>query len=204
MSAAPPSQAPAGVPSGNGKYIAVVLLLFLGIGGIVVWKFTGNDPNPNALAAPSGSLAAGSLSAPVNPKLDDVPPPPPPLPDAAPPVASTKQQVGGTGTSVGACDAKCTGTASADLNSALQQRAAAARRCYNSALANDSSLKGRVVLDVKISTNGSVCAVGVSQTDMPTVAPCVANVFRGASFTPPSGGCVERAVPMNFTSAGGM
>jgi outer membrane biosynthesis protein TonB len=140
----------------------------------------------------------------VNPKLDDVPPPPPPVPDAAPPVASTKQQVGGTGTSVGACDAKCTGTASADLNSALQQRAAAARRCYNSALANDSSLKGRVVLDVKISTNGSVCAVGVSQTDMPTVAPCVANVFRGASFTPPSGGCVERAVPMNFTSAGGM
>jgi hypothetical protein len=204
MSAAPPSQAPAGVPSGNGKYIAVAVLLLLGMGGIAIWKFTGNDSNPTALAAPSGSLAAGSLSAPVNPKLDDVPPPPPPAPDAAPPVASTKQQGGGTGVAVGACDAKCTGTASSDLDRALQQRAAAARRCYNSALANDSSLKGRVVLDVKIATNGSVCAVGVSQTDMPTVAPCVANVFRGASFTPPSGGCVERAVPMNFTSAGGM
>ncbi len=201
---APPSQAPAGVPSGNGKYIAVVLLLFLGIGGIAVWRFTGNDPNANALAAPSGSLAAGSLSAPVNPKLDDVPPPPPPVPDAAPPIASTKGPAGVGGGSYGACDAKCTGTASADLAGALQQRAAAARRCYNSALANDSSLKGRVVLDVKIATNGSVCSVGVSQTDMPSVAPCVANVFRGASFTPPTGGCVERAVPMNFTSAGGM
>jgi hypothetical protein len=172
----------------------------------LAWKFGGSEPKPTALAAPSGSLAAGSLSAPLNPKLDDVPPPPPPTPDAAPPPASTKQVAGGGGGGggYGACDAKCTGTASGDLAGALQARAAAARRCYTAALNNDSSLKGRVVLDVKIGTNGAVCSVGVSQTDMPSVAPCVANVFRGATFTPPSGGCVERAVPMNFTSAGGM
>jgi len=196
------SVAPAGVPGGNGKYIIVAVLLLLGIGALVLWKFVLNKPEQQAtLTAPSGSLGAPSITAPTNPKLDDVPPPPPPLPEAGPVEAGTKPQ-GGVVVGSSGCDAKCTGAQPPDLASALQGRAAQARRCYNSALAQDSSLKGRVTIAVKISPSGSVCSASVAQTDMPAVGACVAGVFRGGTFPAPRGGCVDAIVPMNFVPAG--
>jgi hypothetical protein len=101
------------------------------------------------------------------------------------------------------CEAKCVGAPPPDLSSALQGRAAQARRCYNSALAQDATLKGRVTIAVKIAPNGSVCGASVAQTDMPAVAGCVAGVFRSGSFPAPRGGCVDATVPMNFVPAGG-
>jgi hypothetical protein len=198
----PNSVAPAGVPGGNGKYVVVALLLLVGIGALVVWKFVLNKPDDQAsLTAPSGSLGAPSITAPANPKLDDVPPPPPPVPEAGPVEAGTKQTVG-VGVASNGCDAKCGGAQPPDLASALQGRAAQARRCYNSALAQDSSLKGRVTIAVKISPQGSVCSASVAQTDMPSVGACVAGVFRGGTFPAPRGGCVDAIVPMNFVPAG--
>ena len=200
----PSSLPPAGIPTagGNARYIAFALFLLLGIGAIVVWKFVLNRPEPPVVTNQSPSATAASGNA-TDSKLDDVPPPPPPVPDAgAPPVAVKPVAVAGGGGG-GGCDTKCTGTAPGDLSSALQTRASAARRCYNSALANDSSLKGRVIIAVKIAPSGSVCSASVASTDMPAVAQCVAGVFRSGSFPAPHGGCVESLVPMNFVAAGG-
>jgi hypothetical protein len=191
------------VPGGNGKYVAVALFLILGIGGLLVWKFVIDKPDSTtALTAPNGSLGAPSISAPVNPKLDDVPPPPPPTPDAAPPPDAGRTGGLGVGVASNGCDAKCGGAWPPDLASALQGRAAQARRCYNSALAQDNSLKGRVTIAIKIAPNGSVCSASVAQTDMPAVGGCVAGVFRGGTFPAPRGGCVDATVPMNFVPAG--
>lgn len=205
MPASSPPSAPAGVPSGgNGTYIAVAVLLLLGIGGLVVWKFVLSKPDPSAgLTAPSGSLGSPTITAPTNPKLDDVPPPPPPVPDSGTPEAGPKPTgTGGVVTGSNGCDAKCTGATPPDLASALQSRAAQARRCYNSALAQDQSLKGRVTIAVKIAPSGGVCSASVAQTDMPAVGACVAGVFRGGTFPAPRGGCVDAMVPMNFVPAG--
>ena len=204
MPSSPPSMAPAGVPGGNGKYVLVAVLLLLGIGGLVVWKFVLPKSDPSAgLTAPTGSLGAPTITAPTNPKLDDVPPPPPPVPEAGPPEAGAKPVgTGGVGVASNGCDAKCGGAAPPDLASALQSRASSARRCYNTALAQDSSLKGRVIVAVKIAPNGSVCSASVASTDMPSVGACVAGVFRGGTFPAPRGGCVDATVPMNFVPAG--
>lgn len=204
MSGPESSSTPAGVPSNNSKYVLVLLLLLLGTCGIVVWKFVINKTDPTALTTPTVSLGTATMSAPTNPKLDDIPPPPPlPPPTASASVVKpTGPAVAGGGGAFG-CDAKCTGSAPPDLASALQARAAQARRCYNSALAQDSTLKGNVTIAVKIAPNGGVCGASVARSDMPTVAGCVAGVFRGGNFPAPRGGCIDTVVPMSFVPAGG-
>jgi hypothetical protein len=88
---------------------------------------------------------------------------------------------------------------------ALQVRQSQARRCYNSALASDSSLKGHVTIAVKVGSGGNVCGVSVAANDMgsPAVANCAANIFRSVgSYPAPRGGCVDATVPMSFVPQG--
>jgi hypothetical protein len=201
LSAPPPVPA-----SGNGKYAIVAALLLAGIIGLFAFRSCGGSaaappPAPSAVAAvPS---ASASVSARVDPKIDDIPPPPEEKPEAG---AAT----GGGGTRivyvhVGGCDAKCTGKAPAELGAALVARAAQARRCYNSALAQDSSLKGHVTITVRVGPTGNVCSANVTANDMgtPAVANCAANIFRQSGTLPsPSGGCVEAPVPLSFVPQG--
>jgi hypothetical protein len=202
MSAPPSSLPPAGVPSsGNAKYAAVAVILLLGIGAIVVWKFVLSKPD-QPVAQPTPSVAAPPPSASEIPssKLLAVPPPPP-VESSAPTPTSAPKGTGVAQTGTGGCDAKCTGAAPGDLAGALQTRASMARRCYQAALGNDSSLKGRVTVAVKISPSGSVCSAAVAQSDIPAISGCVAGVFRGGSFPAPRGGCVDTMVPMSFSPA---
>jgi len=199
----PSSRVPAGVPSSgsNAKYALVAVVLLLAIGGIFAWRsFTNRDQAP---APPPPMVSAAALDRPPpNPHIDDVPPPPPPedKPEAG---ANTG---GGRVVYVpgGGCEARCVGVAPNELRPALQVRAAQARRCYNSALSSDSSLKGHVTLAVKVGPSGNVCSVGVASNDMgsPTVANCAANIFRSASYPAPRGGCVDATVPMSFVPQG--
>src|SRR5262245_48547662 len=74
-SKAPPSTArPKGVPrGGNGKYIAVAVVLLLGIVGLLIWKFKGAaEPIATIPSVPSIPPPP-----PTNPRIEDVPPPPP-------------------------------------------------------------------------------------------------------------------------------
>jgi hypothetical protein len=196
-SSPPSSRRPAGVPeSGNAKYAIVAVVLLLGAGGLYAWR-SSNREGP----APVASVPAADSSAPANPKLEDIPLPPPPeeeKPEAAPPPKVVYVPSGG-------CEAKCTGTAPPELEQALQVRGSQARRCYNTALAQDSSLKGHVTIAVKIAPSGNLCSANVLTNDMGSagVAACAANIFRAnSSYPAPHGGCLEANVPLAFIPQG--
>jgi hypothetical protein len=202
MSGPPSSKAPAGVPSsGTGKYVAVALLLLVGIGVILVWKFVLNKPQEQAVIPPPPPSSATETQKSSNPLIDEVPLPPPVVdsgPETGPP---TK----GTGTTVvvvnGGCDGQCVGQAPPELSGALQVRGANARRCYNAALAADPTLKGHVKIAVRISANGNACSASVAESSIGgNVAQCVAGMFRGGGYPAPKGGCVDAVVPMSFVS----
>jgi hypothetical protein len=199
----PLSRPPEGVPtsSGNTKYALVAVVLLLAAGGIFAWRsLTNRDQAPAPVPTVPSTVA--SLAPPVNPKLDDVPPPPPPeeKPEAGP-GGGTRYVVVPGGGCEGTCSLK---NATPELQAALQVRGNQARRCYNSALASDSSLRGHVTIAVRIGTSGNVCSAAVAANDMgsPGVASCAANIFRNATYPAPRGGCVDATVPLSFVPLG--
>ena len=190
----PPSSSlpPSGVPdsSGNTKYAVIAVLLVVAAGGIFAWRTFGSRSEP---PAPTAALAAPK---PENPKIDDVPAPPPPeeKPDAATGPRIVYVQAGN-------CEGKCTGVPSPELVGALTVRGNQARRCYNQALASDSSLRGHVTVAVRVGSAGNVCSASVASNDMgsSSVANCAANIFRSSGGLPsPRGGCVDANVPLSF------
>lgn len=193
---------PAGVPPNNTKYVVAVALLILGIGGILFWKCTLDKPAPVAETTPTAPTATGTYKAPDRTDLF-IPPPAPVLPSAT---VSAVQAVPGRGPAMGGgCEAKCTGTATLELAAALTNRGAQARSCYNQALASDSTLKGNVNIGVKVGANGEVCGAYVAGNDMggsggAYVGNCAVGVFRGATYPPPRGGCVDASIPLSFKS----
>jgi hypothetical protein len=192
---------PAGMPDkGNAKYALLALLMVAGIGGLFFWKSTQNKPLPAALPAAS----ALPPDRPTANKLDDVPLPPPPDEVQDQPVQKTAVRYVGGAAPTG-CDGSCKGTPSTELEQALTVRASQARRCYNQALAQDSTLKGHVTVAVRIGPSGNMCSSAVASNDMgsPLVANCAANVFRNAqSYPAPHGGCVDAKVPLAFVPQG--
>ncbi len=195
----PPSQA--GVPTGgNGKYIAVGLLLLVGIVSLVLFK-TCSSPEPVKLI--TTATATPSMSSPITSHLiDDVPPPPPEDSGIAPP--PTVRIV--TVNTVNACDVKtCNGTTSTDLENGLNMIARQTRRkCYEAALGNDPTLKGHVKLSLKIAGNGQVCSASVASNDMSvtTVGDCAARTFLASHLPAPKGGCVNVDFPLAYVPQG--
>jgi hypothetical protein len=195
----PPQSRPAGVPEsgGNAKYAIVAVVLLLAAGGIYWWR---SATNRDQAPAPPPTIASVAPP-PTNPKLDDIPPPPPP---------EVKPE-GGTGgikyvyVPGGGCDGKCSQAYSTpELGAALSIRGQQARRCYNAALASDSTLRGHVTIAVRIGPGGNVCSASVASNDMssPSVAACAANILRSASYPAPHGGCVDATVPLSFIPQG--
>ena len=96
---------------------------------------------------------------------------------------------------------RCTGATSSDIETALSFRAKQAHRCYDNALAQDPTLRGKVSIAVRIGANGTACSAGVASNELasaPGVATCVVNYFRGQAFPSPKGGCVDVNIPINF------
>ncbi len=197
----PPSSLRAPPPSsGSGKYLIIMLLLGGGLVGLYFVKGSTADPQPPL--PPSASAAVVAAHAP-HPDPVDIPPPPPAIPDATPDTGATKTVVssGGGGGGDGCAQTSCNGRAGTELQNALAFRAKTAHKCYDEALAQDSTLKGQVVIGVKISGNGTVCSSSVVSSEVPNpgVAGCIANRFRqGARLPSPVGGCVEVNVPMKL------
>lgn len=189
----PPSMgAPHGVPSGNGKYVAIALLLLLMVGGLAYWQLTKKPPEPVVVA-----FDAGPPVKPTGRNPDDDVPPPPPIEDAGPEAGKkiVYVQMGNQ------CDAKkCTGANTEELSTALGFRAKQAHRCYDNALSQDPTLKGKISIAVRVGANGQVCSAAVASNDMgtPMVANCVAGYFRGQNLPAPKGGCIDANVPINF------
>jgi hypothetical protein len=195
----PSSRAPAGLPpSGNTKYIAIAALLVAGTIAVILLKTCGNAPPPVA-----GPVRPASTydAAPISHEEDNIPLPPPletAVADSGPGVRLT--------TTFDPCAVKsCSGTVTSELETQVAYRAKQAHRCYDTALAQDSTLKGHVTLKVRIGSNGSVCAAAVTGNDMgvDSVANCVAQTFRASrSFPPPKGNCAEMNVPISFVPGG--
>jgi hypothetical protein len=191
-----PSIPPAGVPSGNGKYIALAVVLLLLLGGVVFFAKSRKGGETVVQTFDAGP-PPGPTSA-RNP--DDDIPLPPPVEDAGP---AEKPKVAATKFD-NQCGAKtCSGAATSDLETALAFRAKQAHRCYDNALAADPTLRGKMSVTVRIGANGQVCSANVGQNDLPTITNCVLNSFRGQNMPAPRGGCADVAIPINFVPRGG-
>jgi outer membrane biosynthesis protein TonB len=168
---------------------------------MVALFFWRNCQSPPVAVAPSPSASAAIVAARA-PHEDPVDiPPPPAIPDAAPDTGHAKTPVASTGGGDNCGAATCGGNVSTELSNALAFRARTAHKCYDEALAQDSTLKGQVVIAVRVGSNGNVCSAAVQSSDLanPGVAPCIANRFRqGARLPAPTGGCAEVNVPMRL------
>jgi hypothetical protein len=194
----PSMRAPAGLPpSGNTKYIAIVIVLVAGTVGVIALKTCGGAQPVAGPVRPASTFDA----APISHEDNSIPLPPPPeevAPDSGPGVRLT--------TTYDPCAVRsCSGTTTNELETQIAYRAKQAHRCYDQALAQDNTLKGHVTLKVRIGSNGSVCAAAVTGNDMgvDSVANCVAQTFRASrSFPPPKGNCTEVNVPISFVPGG--
>jgi hypothetical protein len=180
---------------GGSKYTIVIALLGAGLIGLLLWKHYSGDP-PVVVQVPTATTT--SSAPPPNPKEDDIPPPPP-VEDSGPDTGPPKTTVNSNWAS---CDAKvCGGSVTGDLESALAFRAKTAHKCYDDALAQDSTLKGTVTISVRVAANGNICAANEASNDVgnPLVANCIASRFRQAGHFPaPSGGCLDVNVPISL------
>lgn len=164
------------------------------IGAAVAWKTCQQPPPP-----PVVYVDAAPPPIPSGRNPDDDVPLPPPVEDAGPEDAGKKTVV--TQVSNNQCDAKkCVGSSSSELETALQFRVRQAHRCYDNALAQDPTLRGKVTVGVRIGANGQVCSAGIASNEMSSqqVAQCVSGYFRGANFPAPRGGCLDVNIPINF------
>ena len=190
-----PSKSPAGVPSGNGKYIALAVLLLGSIAGVTIWQLTKKPPQPVTYvdAGPAPSLSVVNTG---RDQTEDIP-----LPEVIPDAGEKK-----TTTIVrndGQCNVpKCGGKSTSELETALAFRTRQAHRCYDNALGQDPTLRGKITVAVRVGSNGQTCPAGVSiaSNDMnsSTVANCVLGYYRGQNFPAPAGGCADVQIPINF------
>jgi TonB family protein len=190
VSTPPPPQG-----SNTGLYAGVAVLLLGGI-GFFAWKSCSQPPPPPVIPTAPTPPPSATL------KIEDIPLPPPEDAghEAGPLLA------GGKGPGPDPCLQKsCKGVAGSELEAALQFRAKQAHRCYDNALAADNTLQGKVTLNIKVGSNGTVCNVGVASNELSNagVSQCVANAFRATSgFPAPKGGCVDINLPINFKPGG--
>jgi hypothetical protein len=180
-------------PSGNGKFIVLALLLLGAIGGVIAWKTCQKPTEPVVIGPPD----AGPPPRPSK-NIDEDIPPPPAVEDAGADAGKKPPQVF-TGNQ---CDVKkCGGSTNSEVETALSFRAKQAHRCYDNALGQDPTLRGKVSIAVRIGSNGQACSAGVASNELtsaPGVANCVAGYFRGQNFPAPRGGCVDVNIPINF------
>jgi hypothetical protein len=186
-----------GVPSGgNGKFILLAVLLVGVIGAIIGWRTCQKPPDPVVIMAD-----AGPPPRPTKNPDDDIPPPPV-IEDSGVDPDAGKKATTATAFTGSQCDVKkCTGAATSDIETALSFRAKQSHRCYDNALGQDPTLRGKISIAVRIGANGTACSAGVASNELasnPGVANCVVNNFRGQAFPAPKGGCVDVNIPINF------
>ncbi|MCW5831607.1 MAG: AgmX/PglI C-terminal domain-containing protein [Labilithrix sp.] len=78
------------------------------------------------------------------------------------------------------------------------------RQCYQTGLNSDPGMSGKVVITAKVGPNGEVSDANVSSNTglSQSVASCIANVVKRASFNPPGGGGSTLNIPVTFVQQG--
>ncbi len=185
---------PAGVPPSNAKYIVIAIVLLALIGGAIFWKLSQKPPEPVIVdAGPPPPVTTSTV------RDDDIPPPPV-EPDAGPDAGKKNTTI----VMSNGCEQKvCKGGITSELEQTLAFRATSTKkRCYYPALAQDSSLKGRATIAVRVGANGQICSASVAGGDpaIAQVARCTASNFAGTVPAPRGGACVDVQVPINYTT----
>lgn len=97
------------------------------------------------------------------------------------------------------CAERCSGRGTADLVTFATQRAARTKACYDTALAADRTLRGKMEVLVRITDTGAVCDTRVVASELPAaVGQCVARILGGVDYPAPRGGCLDVTVPLSF------
>lgn len=196
-SQSPRSSIPSTVPkkSSGAPYVIGIVVLVALIVGLVWFKFSRDKEPP---AQPPVIQSVTQNNTPPPPVFDI--PAPPELDAAADAVAdTTKKPAGGGGVTL--CSSPCTGNAPPALRSALSGTASAARGCYERALRTNAMLEGRMMVAVRVASNGNVCSASIAQDSVgsPQVSSCVIGLFSGKRFPPVTGGrCADVQVPLSF------
>lgn len=184
-------------------------------GGAIAGLDEGLVFRPLALAVVAGrrpfrSLLAGAMTVGLNGACAGAPPPTtaPPMVNLAEAGASNSPGAAETTADVstslaepdsGQAAPKCTGRATLELEAAALNRAVQARRCYRQALVLDPTLRGKMLVTVRISEDGSVTEHRVVSSDMPAAMnDCVVQILRQPGYAPPLGGCLDVTVPLAF------
>lgn len=78
------------------------------------------------------------------------------------------------------------------------------KACYQTALAADPTIQGRVVMDTLVAPDGHVTSVNVHEATSlpPAVTGCIAGLLKDATFAPPGGTGSTLRVPITFKQAG--
>jgi hypothetical protein len=187
----PESSMPPPPKHGGGAFIGAVVVMLLLMGGLLYWKFGGKEAPPPPPPPPLKTAAA----------FDEAPPPPPPIePDAGKKVEEKKATKKVVASGPGPCGGTCKGDVPAALRGALQASAGSARGCYERALRQNAMLQGKVVVSVRVGSNGAACGASLASDTLgdPSVSSCVLQKFKSGTFPAPIGGCAEVAVPISF------
>jgi hypothetical protein len=185
-----PSKTPG---TGSGSYVRVAVIMLLVAVALVVGKLT--------LMRPEQPVPIATAVLTEHPKVEVAPPPPPPPPEepsasasaSAVPVAKTAKGGGG-------CTGECKGEVNTELRTYLSGRASQGRKCYERALLQNASLKGRMRVQVRLNPSGQLCSATMASDELqdPGLSACIMQMFRNSVFPAPKGGCVDVAVPMSF------
>ncbi|MFO0661107.1 MAG: hypothetical protein U0165_14930 [Polyangiaceae bacterium] len=57
-----------------------------------------------------------------------------------------------------------------------------------------------MTVSVRIDASGNVCSASAKadSASIQDITGCVANIFKSKHYTPPSGGCIDASMPINF------
>ncbi|MCU0656824.1 MAG: AgmX/PglI C-terminal domain-containing protein [Polyangiaceae bacterium] len=193
MSELPPEQEKS--QSNNGPFVIIAGILAVVLVGLLVVKFKG-DPAPEPKTVASAEPPRTAAPKPV--LTDSVPPPPEedPVEDKADAGAATKK----VGSGGGPCSGTCGGSLSSATSGDLRGLSGVARGCYERALRTNSMLQGKMTVSVRVDPGGTVCSAGISGDTLgaPDVSACVLAAFRGKRVAPPTGGCADSTLTLNF------
>ncbi len=144
-----------------------------------------------------------SPSAVVSEQPKVVEPPPPPPPPEEEPSASASASTAPSAKSAranGVCTGECKGEVSHELRTYLSGRASQGRKCYERALLQNASLKGRMKVQVRLNPQGQLCSASIAADELqdPGLSMCILQLFRNSVYPLPKGGCVNVAVPLSF------
>jgi hypothetical protein len=98
------------------------------------------------------------------------------------------------------CSGECKGEVSPQLRSYLSGRAGQGRKCYERSLLQNATLKGRMKVQLRVSSSGQICSAAMASDELrdPGLSACILQMFRNSVYPAPKNGCVDVAVPLSF------